>query len=108
MNGRDTYYRIELAEELSDCGALNPQSLSKVRAILASEATGTDAGVLLVDMRHVIVPSAELVGLIVEADVRLRTPGRCLKICNARPAVRDVLGICKLESFLANEPVSQL
>lgn len=97
MANKRLCYRIELPKEVADCGALNWRSLAKVRQILLSEANKAGTSALLVDMQHVKIPSAALMGILVATHKRLHARGARLELCNIPSVTRTVIRVCGLD-----------
>ncbi len=90
---------VTLPADWQNCGALEENALSHVRETLESSVDAGESGPFMLDVRHVEVPSAALIGTLLETRKHLRKEGRVMQLCNVGHTLMDVLSTCKLNTL---------
>jgi anti-anti-sigma factor len=103
MNAAD-HQCVHLTIDWQNCGALEENALSQVRETLESSVDMGQSGPFVVDVRHVEVPSAALIGTLLETRKHLRDEGRVMQLCNVGHTLMDVLTTCKLSTLFDVAP----
>ena len=95
----------ELPTSLADCGSLAHVALSRLRKLLAKESLAATA-VLAIDLKNVRRCGATFVGILAQAQAKLRQSGCRIQLRNAREQVAAVICSCGMAHLITETHTS--